>query len=258
MANPNFCIVLLDLTTDVTPKELKPTQILDDLSQALSDQICLEFADSYGLVSVLFRIITSPNDRQINEIAINFRDTIPEAPDALAYHQEINGVPDIEVGVDLFGSLADSDPLTSGVSHEVLEMIRNPGANGWYEIRGGSAEAGEECDVVQNTGYKSKKGLPISNFLLPSYFMPGSKGPWDMMGMMKSQDDLSHGYAIRSDSVSGVHQEFGLVVRDPKKFGMAIHENKIVYAVGGDKLTEKQRKRKTHKWSRTHRLGVRL
>src|ERR1700722_19822955 len=122
----SFQFVLIDHTTSATPPALAPGPFLQALSLALLEG-CVTFDASRGfLTSDSVRVAASPTDRQPNEIACNFRDTIPEAPDALAYHQVTNGVPDIEIGCDLFSTLSSgSEALSVGVSHEVFETKRD-------------------------------------------------------------------------------------------------------------------------------------
>jgi hypothetical protein len=250
MTTPQFCFVLVDLTTDATSPEMRPAPILQTIIDAVSEQVNGPFAEAYGQGAVAFRIASSPADRATNEIACNFRDTIPEAPGALAYHQIVSGVPDVELGVDLFLSLLDGlVSLSGGFSHEILELLRDAGANGWKDCGTGTMNAEEACDFVQNTGYTASDGAWVSNFVLPSFFIPGASGPWDQLGVMQTQDDVSNGYGIQAASPANVTQISGMM-------GAAHHHGRLVYVNGN--LTELQRKRKSHPYSRTYRRGVRL
>ena len=142
-----------------------------------------EFAGAWGSPSISIRVGKSLLDRSEREVAVNFRDTIP-VEGALAYHLVTNGVPDIEIGVDLFESIdAGAESVSVGGGHEVLEMIGDPGANGWKEKQDGTGcmVTEEVVDVVQNTFYAGVGGISVPNFLLPSYFIPASKGPWDYL-----------------------------------------------------------------------------
>ncbi len=238
----NYAFVLIDLTTSKTPSALRPAAHFSSFIDAIFEQSMGPYSDHYGTPVVSFRIGSSPTDRKPNEIAINFRDDIPEAPGALAFHQVVNGVPDIEMGVDLFDSISgEGEGMLGGLSHELLELFGDVGANGWKDRQdtSGLLDAEELCDFVQNTSYKASNGGHVSNFVLPSFFIPGSAGPWDYLGVMKSQYDYSKGYGIVSNS-SGSHQ-----------LGMASTH------VHGT-LTENQKKRKSHPYSRTYRRGVRL
>lgn len=253
-------IVLIDLTTDATPEALKPTpDRFMALMQAWIEQVQGPYAAAYGAPSLTMRNASSPEDRASGEIAINFRDTIPEAPGALAYHQVIGGVPDIELGVDLFSSWADSldsESVSVGGTHELLEMLQDLGANEWADIQDplNRTRAHEICDRVQNTCYSACNGYPVSNFVLPSFFIPGAIAPFDQMGVLTNQDPPTpgdtFGYEIIGDSPNNVAQvsgSKGLTLRPGKR---------MLYVLGS--LSTLQHKRRRSGYSRTHRRGIRL
>jgi hypothetical protein len=250
MATPvNFSFVLIDLTTDATSAAMKPAPVFPQIIEALQEQ-AVQYGAAYGMPSVSFRTGTT-DDRGPSENAINFRDTLPEAPGALAYHQVVNGVPDLEIGVDLFSTLTSgTESVSSGTSHEVLETYGDAGANGWKDKGTGTMGAEETADPVQNTTYNASNGVALSNFVRPSYFIPGAPGPWDYLGVMKSQDDISNGYEIQAGAPTTTTQVGGFR-------GLNIHKGKTVFIVGAE-MTEAQRKRKSHAYSRTSRRGVRL
>lgn len=285
-----FAFVLVNLTTSATPTNLTPTPaFLGGLCDALEEQTQGPFATAYGERTTTFRVASPPDDRAAGEIAVNFRDTIPEAPGALAYHQVTSGVPDIEIGCDLFASLAQgSEAMSVGVAHEVLETMGDAGANG-YKTRadGVTADAEEVCDFVESTFYPASNGMAVSNFVLPSFFVPGSAGPWDFLGVMSSQTDVSKGYGITAQ-VSGETQIGGTraavkpeieVPAGPLGFMGMAHEARRdkatnaakaapapaakkpgprVRAVVGYDMSERMRKRKASRYSRTSRRGVTL
>jgi hypothetical protein len=190
--------VFYDQTTSATSAAMAPAQVLPALVAALSAATADDGV--YGSVyrsPMTFRVAASADDRQPGERAIHLRDTIPEAPGALAYHQVVDGVPDLEIGVDLFSSLSSgAESLTVGVSHEVFETDRDPGANG-YKTRADevTADAEEVCDYVEGTFF-SQDGVDLSNFLLPAAWISGAEGPYDHLGVMTSQTDMSHGYGV--------------------------------------------------------------
>jgi hypothetical protein len=248
---PNFSFVLIDLTTDKTPLEMRPNPtILQSMIDAWYEQV-VQYGQHYGMPSVAFRIGSGPDDRTPTEIAIHFRDTIDEAPGALAYHQVVMGVPDIEIGVDLFSSLTSGgESVACGGSHEILETFGDPGANGWSDKGDGVMGAMEDCDPVQNTNYNASNGVTLSNFVLPSYFIPGSLQPWDYLGKMASQTDFSNGYEIQAGAPTSTSQIGGMR-------GVAFKHGKTVFLVGAE-LSDLQRRRKSHPYSRTFRHGVRL
>jgi len=250
-------IVFIDLTTDVTPAAMRPGPFLPALVQAVNEQIQGPYAAEYGQQLVTFAIGDLAS-RQPADTAAFFRDTIP-VDGALAYHTVVNGVPDIELGVDLFASLGDEgDSLSAGAGHEILELLGDPGANLWEDMGNGIMRPREECDTVQNTGYKASNGLWMTNFLLRSAWIPGAAGPWDYLGVMKSQDDYSNGYEIQAATPSTTTQVGGLAAPGAaSRLGESIgHVLGRVYAVGA--LSSMQLARKRGHLSRTYRRGVRL
>lgn len=254
-----FLFVIVDHTTAATPDAMRPAQAFQAMIDAWSEQISGPFADAHGARTVEFRIADPGTDRLDGELAMNFRDTIPEAPNALAYHQVVNGVPDIELGVDLFSALTSgSESLSCGGSHELLELLLDAGANGWKDKQDGSGLMGAEeaCDVVQNTFAVASNGVAVSNFLLPSYFIPGSAGPWDDMEVMTSQTDLSNGYEIQAGAPTAVsqasHPGMGLIWHPHP----TMVDTKI--RILGNLPQGNQKKRKSHRYSRSYRRGARF
>lgn len=253
---PNFSFLLVDQTTDATPAELRPAKFFPEMAVAVSDQLRREFARVHGLYSFGFRIANNPQDRQPWELGINFRDTIPEAPGALAYHTDLNGVPDIEIGVDLFSDITSTQQgILSGLDHEILELLLSPGANTWTSLSDGSgiAVAKEACDKVQNTGYKATNGGWLSNFLYPSYFIPGSTGQYDHLSLLKDRKDNSLGYEIEAWDP----QEIQNAMKDRNRHG-AMANGRLIVVQGHEKMTELGVRRKRHPHSRTYRLGGRI
>jgi hypothetical protein len=216
-ATPSTCLVLLDYTTAATPAALRPTPaFLADLVAAIDEQVRGPFASEYGVVA---------------------------------------GVPDVEVGCDLFTTLSTyanpgDEAVSQGVGHEVLELLGDPGANCWEDSGQGFMRSREVADLVQNTGYLSSNGLWMTNFLRRAAWVPGAPGPWDWLGVMQSQDDYSSGYEVRAVPPGSTTQVGGML-------GVAGHPTVgTVYAVGALSPTQLARRRSQH--SRTHRRGVRL
>ena len=251
-----FAFVLLDLTTSETPDALKPAPLLGPLVNALIEQLEGPFAAAWGEQCCDFRIGTSPTDRQPNEIAVNFRDTIA-AQGALADHQVNNGVADIEIACDLFSSLTTGqESMSVGVDHEILETILDRGANGWKDRQDdtGLSDAEEACDFVQNTNYAASNGLSMSNFVLPSFFVPGAVSPWDYLAKMASARDVSNGYGIVAESPTDVSQIGSM---QAPVLGMRIdHRGMRVHTVGY--LSDLARKRKASIYSRHFKRGGRV
>jgi hypothetical protein len=234
--------------------------LLTETRDALDEFVNGPLNDVYGSRAT-FRIGTSPTDRGPNEIAINLRDSIPDAPGALAYHSVTNGVPDIELGLDVCThDLKGADSLPAVLSHEVAETECDPGANEWADY-GVSPTTGmrakEASDRVQNTSFQSSKDATLSNFLLPSAFIPGAPAPWDYMSMvtgkalMANQLDYSNGYDIEASEPSKVSQ----LQHAALHFGGTAN---VVTSMGHESLSDMARARKRSPYSRTARRGARI
>jgi hypothetical protein len=250
-------VCLVDMTTDATPANLRPGAFLSALAQALDEQVQGPFAQAYGQQLVTL-VVGTCETRQPTDVAMNFRDTL-DVQGALAYHMVVGGVPDIEIGCDLFASLGDEgEAMSQGAGHELLEMLLDPGANLWEDMTTGLMRAKEACDTVQNTGYKSSNGLWMTNFLLPAAWVPGAPGPWDYLAVMQSQDDWSKGYEIQAAPPSAENQVGGM--KAPGRLGESIghHVFGSVFAKAGVELSSMQLARKRSRYSRTYRRGVRL
>lgn len=124
-----------------------------------------------------------------------------DVPDAIAYHT-----------VDAAGRpvcymLPPSDPLdATDLSHEILEAIGDPTADRWMKRPDGSEEAVEVADPVQGNSYTIDThvitptpvlAIKVSNFVLPSYFDPNGKAPFDAMGVLTEPFTVAPGgYAV--------------------------------------------------------------
>jgi hypothetical protein len=249
-----LCLVFVDLTTSATPDAMRPASYMQAIIDAVTEQVNGPFAAEWGTTPMSMRIGSGPTDRGATEIAVNFRDTL-DVQGALAYHATVNGVPDIEVGVDLFESaIVGQESVACGVSHEILEMARDLGANGWKDRQDstGLSDAEEMCDFVQNTSYPANNGATMSNFVTKAFFVPGSAGPWDYLGVMTSQRDVSHGYGIVEQSQTTTSQIDGFKYASLHK----TLNGRFIFTIG--ELTDKQKRRKDHEHSRAYRRGARV
>lgn len=125
-------------------------------------------------------------------------DALPEAPGALGYHDvDAEGRPYSKIGVNI--SLDNgSDWLTgpysvvSVIGHEALETVGDPLCNRWVDIDAHSETAQEMCDAVEATGYKHN-GADLTNFLLPAWFNPFGKHPFDYLGQLSAPFTMTGG-----------------------------------------------------------------
>jgi len=65
--------------------------------------------------------------------------------------------------------LRDADKISMAASHELAEMLVDPGSNLWCEDGNGSLYAYEVCDVVEAKFFRVN-GLAMSNFVYPAFF----------------------------------------------------------------------------------------
>jgi len=117
---------------------------------------------------------------------------------ALGYHDLTpDGLPLAKVFVKT--ALAAGESVSVTASHELVEMLADPGINLWASGPGGDLFAYESADPVEETHFPVRD-ITLSNFVYPSYFeafrAPGSV-PFDAMGQLRSPFQvLPGGYQI--------------------------------------------------------------
>ena len=82
------------------------------------------------------------------------------------YHQFFKGQPIARVFV---GSTIGKEPISLVASHELAEMLVNPGCNLWALGRGNRLYSYEICDAVEEEKFKIDR-LAMSDFVYPAYF----------------------------------------------------------------------------------------
>lgn len=117
----------------------------------------------------------------------------PTTDGAFGYHDRLpDGTPIAYVFVGL--ARETGELWTSIASHEVLELLLNPGLSRCVQTSRGF-EAVEVCDAVeQDLVYID--GVALSNFLLPEAFEPPDSArsvKFDYMGLMKTWDEVRPG-----------------------------------------------------------------
>lgn len=90
------------------------------------------------------------------------------------------------------------ESISETTSHEVNESTINPGLNQWHiHPTKGVMVAREVCDMVQGSHYTVNvegAALPVSNFVLPSWFEPGdASGVYDWVGELVAPGQLGVG-----------------------------------------------------------------
>ncbi len=138
----------------------------------------------------------------LGAVLFHLVDVLPEAPDALGYHDEASGKPYARIGckvvLDNGGSILDGAlSISSVLSHEAAEAFGDLDVNGWRDMPDGRQTAEELCDAVQGDSYTvaiAGTYVSVSNFLLPAWFDRQSKsGPWDYMRKLHKPFTMTRG-----------------------------------------------------------------
>lgn len=121
-----------------------------------------------------------------------FVDSLPEAPDAAAYHTVD------EAGRVLSRMIASYGP--SAFSHENCEEAVDPGCNKTVTRPDGAVLDFEICDPVQAdvrnrsvTVLGETREIEVSNFTLPSYWDPSGQAPFDAFGLVTRPFEVRKG-----------------------------------------------------------------
>jgi hypothetical protein len=137
---------------------------------ALQKQIDRDFAPAWGLRA---RLVFGTGPKRAMKVVL--KDVSDEAGD-LGYHF-VRGYPVTYVFAK--DDLEAVGEFTSTLSHEILEMLADPGVNlyalGFVRGKGKKKSKAwvsyEVCDAVQNETY-SIEGVKVSDFVLPEWFEP--------------------------------------------------------------------------------------
>jgi hypothetical protein len=200
---------------------------LADIAHACSVQLNLDYSTHWG-GNFEVRAGAGAGDIQPGEIVFAILQTLPNAPGAIAYHDvNGNGVPTLFDGITLSDTLTGpGNSLSVAISHELLETAGDAGCNLWADGHDGSEYAHELCDAVESQTY-GLDGIYVSNFVLPSFFVPGSAGPYDHMsyallsgavGPAKPLATASGGYQILRSAGAGEHQVQALTSEGAARF----------------------------------------
>lgn len=162
------------------------------LVQALQEWSDKHFGPAWGRECVLCGTVDHPG---VADCTLIFADDSDQAG-ALGYHDDPAGSPR--------GFVFVRDAQRSGrhvatvASHELGELLADPWCNLLVPTPRGRLVALEVCDPVQASTF-DVQGLPMSNFVLPSWFGEGP-APYDYLRTLASPFQIGHGgYAIVLD-----------------------------------------------------------
>jgi hypothetical protein len=112
----------------------------------------------------------------------------------------------------IFVKALGDEPVSVAASHELFEMVIDPMANLWADKTPNTQYAYEVCDAVEEDVF-AVNGLPMSNFVYPSWFEP-FKHPrgtrFDHKGTLKEPFSMTEGgYVIKKVNGRKVIKAYG-------------------------------------------------
>lgn len=142
-----------------------------------------------------------------------------DAPGALGFHDDVLGV--------IFARVLPENNCEAA-PHEILEMLLDPTCEQYRDFGDGTGRqlALEACDPVEEDHYPQRaqigdqppQDVPVSNYVLPSYFDPKGTAPFDRMGKLTAPFSMAPGgYEIireRDGSTNDVFAKARVVAHD--------------------------------------------
>jgi hypothetical protein len=185
-------IAILNESTVLTDAQVQP------VVAALQKQVTNDFCPAWGLAVPTLVFIPKGQAAPAGSWQLAVLDNSDQAG-ALGYH-------DVTAEDLPLGKVFAADDLKDGVSwsvtlsHELLEMLADPLINLTAVVqtaqKSGRIYAYEDCDAVESDslGYQID-GILVSDFVLPSWFVPGAPAPYDhMKKITKPLELLPGGY----------------------------------------------------------------
>lgn len=289
-AEPPIRWALLDMTGGA------PCQNGEVMSQGALDLIArvlnVQLARDYGCGSTV-RAGSSKDDVQPGERPLPILDVLEDDPGAVADHSvDELGQPLGRVAITDCTSLFGPGGVVMAASHEALETEGDRGCNLYASDGNGKTHARERCDAIEVQGYTitlDGQDVVVADFLLESWFIPGSPPPYtfgtseglpgctDAPGPLETQPANGGNYQIEETDPGDVAAAFakeracvggawGDPLRCKKHEGFPIDENTgrcregmapgvARFRISG---TPKNPKKLAHWSSRASRRGVRL
>jgi len=169
---------------------------LGRLVSALDKQLQRDFVPIWGYPATLY-VTDKPKP---NEWQIVFLDD-SDAADAMGYHDLTkDGQPVSKVFVKT--TIAAKQKVSVTASHELLEMLIDPGAQMWAQASNGRFYAYEVCDAVEEEEYVID-GVAVSDFVYPSFFeswhQPTSTRFDHLQKVSRPFQTLQNGYQVVSN-----------------------------------------------------------
>ena len=174
------------------------TTTIDPVTQAFLiegwDRQSQEFCKAWGLTYIPVVLYdTIPDETQVTngEIRVMMVEDTIDVQGALGYHTD-------ELGL-IFARIMAENNAESG-PHECCEESLDPTCAVWKPMPNGRELAFESCDPVEGDHYDqaatigdTTRQIPVSNYVLPSYFDPNGQHPFDRMGKLTAPFTMTDG-----------------------------------------------------------------
>ena len=178
-------------------------RVLPDIVRAMGKQLARDLSPVWGRPVPSLELTDLPS---LSAAQIVILDD-PDQADALGYHSETPegleyGRVFVEPILSHGGSLSKGPNAVSvTLSHELLEMIGDPGVNLWADADDGYSYAIELCDACQAASYEID-GVSVADFVYPTFFDPepilDRTRRYDHLGLVSRPfETLDGGYQIR-------------------------------------------------------------
>ena len=194
----NAVVEIFTKSTQVTQAELAP------VVTALQAQIHNDFRPHWNTGAHL-ALVTGPPSPDSWWLVVF--DTSDQAG-ALGYHDLTTG--GMPLGKVFVSDAAQANvPLSSVMSHELLEMLADPFIFSTVQIQATQFTALEVCDPVEANSYEID-GVTVSDFVTPAWFVnPPVPGPVDLLSVLSGPLTLAPGgYMSLWTPQSGWQQRF--------------------------------------------------
>lgn len=227
-------VVIINQSTDPAITN----DVLLQIAEALSIQNARDFAPVWdGVIGpdgiaidakATFSVAEADAGLPVGAIPCLVQDTL-DYKNALGYHDVEGPVDVIRLGWGAIkangGSLlAGSNALSVTASHEVCELLADCTANNWVPTADGKKVAYETADPVEGNSYhitvKGVESSPatdvsMSNFVYPAWFVLGSTGKLDFLGLIAIAQTMdAGGYEILMSADGTVNDVFAKGVED--------------------------------------------
>jgi hypothetical protein len=151
-----------------------------------------------------------------------------------------SGYHDFE-GVPRSVILAQGQQTSVTMSHEACEMTADPNADKWVPLPDGGDVALEVCDPCESDTYAKlvtimgadRYVVVVSNFVLPSWFQPAGRGPFDRLGTIAQALELAPGATRSSRGQTARSRTFGPAKRLGRRGGWPRSRIRPRAATGG-------------------------